>query len=95
MFQWAITPAFNPVEDYPERIDSEFRETSKKDPQLGGLKFPVKLSDINKFENHNSSISVNLFGYEKLVYPLRISKHNYKRESSAKLLLILDDTKQL
>ena len=58
------------------------------------LKFPVNLSDINKFENHNSSISVNVFRYEKLVYPLRISKHNYKRESTVNLLLILDDTKQ-
>ena len=50
--------------------------------------------DINKFENHNFSISVNVFGYEKLVYPLRISKHNYKRESTVNLLLISDDTKQ-
>ena len=52
------------------------------------------MSDINKFENHNYSISVILFGYEKLVYPLRISKHNYKRESIVNLLLISDDTKQ-
>ena len=52
------------------------------------------MSDINKFENHNSSISVNVFGYENLVYPLRISKHNYKRESTVNLLLISDDTKQ-
>ena len=52
----------------------------------GGLKFPVNLRDINKFENHNSSISVNVFGYEKLFYPLRISKHNYKRESTVNLL---------
>ena len=52
------------------------------------------MSDINKFENHNSSISVNVFGYEKLVYPLRISKNNYKRERTVNLLLISDDTKQ-
>ena len=61
---------------------------------MGGLKFPVNLSDINKFENHNSSISVHVFDYEKLVYPLRISKNNYKRESTVNLLLISDDTKQ-
>ena len=30
----------------------------------------------------------------KLVYPLRISYHNYKSESTANLLLISDDTKQ-
>ena len=52
------------------------------------------MSDINNFENHNSSISVNVFGYEKLVYPLRISKHNYKRECTVNLVLISDDTKQ-
>ena len=58
------------------------------------MKFPVNLSDINKFENHNSSISVNVFGDEKLVYLLRISKHNYKRERTVNILLISDDTKQ-
>ena len=29
-----------------------------------------------------------------MVYPLRISKHNYKRECTVNLLLISDDTKQ-
>ena len=90
---WAITRALNPVENHPERIDREFRETSKV-LNWKGQKFLVKLSDINKFENHNSSISVNVFVYEKLVYPLRISKHNYKRESTVNLLLISDDKKQ-
>ena len=76
-----------------ERIHRKLRETSKT-LNLEGLKFPVNLSDINKLENHNSSISFNVFGYEKLVYPLRISKHNYKREITVNLLLISDDTKQ-
>ena len=58
------------------------------------MKFPVNLSDINKFEKHNSLISVNVFGYENLVYPIRISKHNYNRESTVNLLLISDDAKQ-
>ena len=31
---------------------------------------------------------------QKLVYPLRISELNYKRESTVNLLLISDDTKQ-
>ena len=61
-----------------ERIDRKLRETSKTH-NWEGLKFTVNLSDINKFEKHNSSISVNIFGYEKAVDPLRISKHNYKR----------------
>ena len=77
-FKWAITRALNPVEKHSERIDQKLRETSKV-VNWEGLKFPVNLSDINKFENHNYSISVNVFGYENLVYPLRLSKHNYKR----------------
>ena len=76
-----------------ERIDKELRETSKV-LNWKELKLPVKLSDINKFEKHKFSISVNVFGYEKAVYPLRISKHNYKRASTVNLLLISDDTKQ-
>ena len=52
-----------------KRVDKELRETSKV-LNWKGLKFPVKLSDINKFEKHNSSISVNVFGYEKAVYLL-------------------------
>ena len=58
------------------------------------MEFPVNLSDISKFENHNSSISVNVFRYEKLVYPLGISEHNYKRESIVNVLLISGDAKQ-
>ena len=78
---------------HSKRIDRQLRQTSKV-PNWEGLKFPVNLIDINKFENHNSSISVNVFGYEKLVYPLRISEHNYTRESTLNILLISDDTKQ-
>ena len=92
-FKWAITRVLNPVEKNSEHIDKKLRETSK-DLNWEGLKFAVNLSDINKFANHNSSISVNVFGYEKLVYRLRISDHNYKRESAVNLLLISDDTKQ-
>ena len=92
-FKWAITRALNPVEKYYERIDKKFRETSKF-LNWEGLTFPVNLRDMNKFENHHSSISVNVFGNENLVYPLRISKHNYKRESTVNLLLISDNKKQ-
>ena len=65
-FKWGITRALNPLEKNSERIDRKLRETSKT-LNWEGLKFPVNVSDINKFENHNSSNSVNLFGYEKLV----------------------------
>ena len=91
--KWAITRALNSVEKNSERIDIKVREKSEV-LNWEGLEFPVNLNDINKFENYNSSISVSVFGYENLVYPLRISKHNYNRKSTVNLLLISDDTKQ-
>ena len=85
-FKRAITRLLNPVEKNSERIYIKRRETSKT-LNWEGLKFPVNLSIINKFENHNSSVIMNkVFGYENLIYSLRISKHNYKRESTVNLL---------
>ena len=49
-----------------ERIDIKLLEKSEV-LNWEDLKFPVNLSDMNKFENNNSSISVNVLGYEKLV----------------------------
>ena len=92
-FKWVITRALNLVEKNSKRIEKKLREKSEV-LNWDGLKFPVNLSDINKFENHNYSISVDVFGYKKLVYAFRISKHNFNRESTVNLLLISDDTKQ-
>ena len=49
-FKWAITRALNPVEKNSESIDKKLREKSEV-LNWSGLKFPVNLSDINKFEN--------------------------------------------
>ena len=87
MFQVGYYTSIKYSRKNSERIDKKLQETTK-DLNWEGLKFPVNLKDINKFENHNSSISVNVFGYD------RISGHNYKRESTVNLLLISDDTKQ-
>ena len=64
--KWAITRELNPVETNSERSDKKLREKSEV-LNWNGLKFSVNLTDINKFENHNSSIFVNVFGYEKAV----------------------------
>ena len=60
-FKWVITQALNPVEKNSERIDKKLGEKSEV-LNWDGLKFPVNLSDISKFENHNFSISVNVLG---------------------------------
>ena len=92
-FKCAITRALNSVDKNYERVDKKLRETSKV-LNCVRQKFPVNLSGINKFENHNYSISISVFGYENLAYPLRISKHNKKRESTVNLLLISDNAKK-
>ena len=75
-----------------ERIDIKLQKKSQV-LNWERQKFPINLNDINRFENHNSSIAVNVFGYEIMVYHLRISKHNYARETTVNLLLFSDDTK--
>ena len=47
-FKWAVTRALSPVEKNSERIDKKLREKSEV-LNWDGLKFPVNLSDINKF----------------------------------------------
>ena len=47
-FKWVITRALNPVEKNSERIDKKLREKSEV-LNCDCLKFPVNLSDINKF----------------------------------------------
>ena len=44
---------------------------------------------IGRFEKQNPTISVSVFGYNKSVHSLRISKH--ERENQVDLLLISDE----
>ena len=73
-FKWCVTRALNPVNKDPQRITKLLREQSRMSLKWGGMKFPVKLRDIDKFEKLNPRISINVFGHEgKKIYPLRIS----------------------
>ena len=47
-FKWVITRALNPVEKNSESIDKKLRKKSEV-LNWDGLKFPVNLSDFNKF----------------------------------------------
>ena len=90
-FKWIVTIAMNPVEKDPQRITKDLREQSNEF-DWKDIKFPVSLKDIDKFECHNPTMSINVFGYETEISPLRISKH--EREKSINMLLISDGTKQ-
>ena len=90
-FKWSVTRSLNPVEKNSERITKELKDQSKR-LDWSGLKFPVKLDQIVIFEKFNPSISINVFGFEGDVYPLRLSKT--KSERIVNLLLVSDGEKQ-
>ena len=90
-FKWSVTRARHPVDKNSERITKELKKQSEKF-DWSGLKFLVKLDQIRIFEKNNPSFSINVFGFAKDVYPLRISKT--KRERIVNLLFISDGEKQ-
>ena len=83
--------ALNPVEKNAERITKELKDQSER-LDWSGLKFPVDLNQIAIFEKFNPTISINVFGFDKTIYPLRISKT--KKSFNVDLLLISDGEKQ-
>ena len=90
-FKWAVTRAQHPAKDHPKRIDPKLIKASEE-LNWDGITFPVDLKQIDRFEKQNDSLSINVFGYANLVYPLRISK--FDREKQVDLLLVSDEDKQ-
>src|SRR5688572_8188977 len=91
-FKRCITRAINPTAKNPQTITRDLIEQSKK-LDWSGIVFPVAADAniINKFERNNN-VSVNVFGYEKDVYPLYISKH--ESDTCVDLLFISDGEKK-
>ena len=56
---------------------------------LKDIPYPVALNKIKRFEKLNENISVNVFGYEDEVYPLRITEHR-SRKYHVNLLVLSD-----
>ena len=90
-FTWSVLRALNLIESNAERIDKDLK---KKEDSLNmtGIVYPVSVKAIDKFERQNPTISINVFGHEECVYPLRVSK--YSDRAAVNLLLILDGERQ-
>ena len=91
-FEYAILSA-----QHHDKIKSDHQRPSKYKKYLGqlnftGIEFPVSLKDIDKFENQNPEIRINVFGYDKSVHILRTNKTN--PQNAIDLLLITNDEKQ-
>ena len=85
----------NPKDTHPQRIDNELREQAEG-YNWAGINFPTCWKDIDKFGSQNETISVNAFGYEAEIYPLRISINTNipGRGERVNLLLISNEEKQ-
>ena len=95
-FKWSVTRALHPVEKNSERVSKILKYQSER-LDWSGLKFPVDLKQIIIFEKNNPQISINVFGFEGVVYPLRLSKRSERERSESEqinLLLISDGEKQ-
>ena len=91
-FKWSVARALHPVEKNSERVSKELKDQSER-LDWSGLKFPVDLKQIIIFEKNNPQTSINVFGFEGDVYPMRLSKRS-EREQTINLLLISDGEKQ-
>ena len=75
-FLWCVLRALNPVVKNKERVDKNL--ISKQDTlDMKGIKYPVSLRDIDRFESLNPNISITVLGYnqDERVYPLKVSKY--------------------
>ena len=90
-FLWCVLRVLNPVEKNKERIDNNLK--SKQDTlNMKGIKYPVSLRDIDRFESLNPNISITVLGYDETekVYPLRVSEYT-GCEHDITLMLIKDE----
>ena len=74
-FLWCHIRHLNPLERNPQSITKADREYVKR-LDYTGVTFPVTIKDIDRIEKQNS-INVNVFGYDRGAYPIRISKAKF------------------
>ena len=90
-FLWCVLRVLNPKNNHPERVDKDL--INKQDTlNMEGIRYPVSLRDIDRFEKLNPNISITVLGYDEKekVYPLRVSEYT-GCEHDITLLLIKDE----
>ena len=92
-FRWAVLSALFPVDgnDHPERVSHYKPRKGMLD--FTGIKFPVTLMNVPKFEKQND-VSINVYGlvrrkFKYNVVPLHVTSE--KKEQHINLLYIQDD----
>ena len=92
-FLWSVLRFLNPKDKNAERVDKDLR-SKENTLNMEGIKYPVDLKAIDRFERQNPDILISVMGYNnnKEVYPLKTSK-NINRKHQIALLLIKDGEK--
>jgi hypothetical protein len=86
-FEWAVLSALYPVDpkEHPNRTAKYMARRCML--HFVGIDFPVKVTDVAKFEHQNPDVSVSVFGWDECLYPLYVSRQDGKEVD---LLLIKD-----
>ena len=87
-FEWAILSALYPADENAHRPAKY--QTHLIELNFTGIKFPAKVTDTSKFERQNPGLSVNIFGWKSILYPLHASKQAGREID----LLLLTDPKE-
>lgn len=86
-FMWAALSARHQPPKHPQRVSNYYPYRNKLN--FTGIKFPVQLNSIEKFEKLNDLISINVFMFDsdaEKVRPLRITKN--RKSNHINLMLI-------
>ncbi|XP_028416044.1 uncharacterized protein LOC114539626 [Dendronephthya gigantea] len=86
-FMWSILAALHPVKQNAERLHHYQQFQDELD--LAGIEFPVTVDKIEKFERQNN-ISVNVLGFEDVLFPIYITKEHF--DTHVNLLLYSQGT---
>ncbi len=73
-FMWSILAGIHPVCRDAEKLHHYQQFQDELD--FSGIEFPVTIDKIGKFEQQNN-ISINVFGFEDVLFPLYITKEHF------------------
>lgn len=92
-FKWALLSALYPATTNAQRV-SKYKPY-KEELNFTGVKFPVGLKEVKKFEELNPTVSVNVYMWNEAiekVRPLRLTKK--VKEKHVHLLLLTEENEE-
>lgn len=89
-FQWAVLSRLHPAATNAQRV-SKYRQFANE-LNFSGIRFPVSVDQINKFERLNPTVSINVYIYDpesaNKIVPIRLTKDRKGGQRHVNLLLL-------